>query len=65
MYKIEIEISDSKAREWRQLLADRLKRETGKTVRNAATLDEVCKVVLLRQVADEAVKQAIETEETL
>lgn len=63
MYKIEIEISDSKAREWRQLLADRLKRETGKTVRKAATLDEICKVVLLRVVANEAMEQADETEE--
>ena len=63
MYKIEIEISDSKAREWRQLLADRLKRETGKTVRKAATLDEICKVVLLRVVANEAMEQAEEAEE--
>lgn len=63
MYKIEIEISDSKAREWRQLLADRLKRETGKTVRKAATLDEICKVALLRVVANEAMEQADETEE--
>lgn len=63
MYKIEIEIADSKAGEWRQLLADHLKRETGKTVREAATLDEICKVVLLRAVASEAMEQADETEE--
>lgn len=59
MYKIEIEISDSKAREWRKLLADHLKRETGKTVRKTATLDEVCKLTLLRQVAIEAAEQAL------
>ena len=44
-------------------MADHLKRETGKTVRKAATLDEICKVVLLRVVANEAMEQAEEAEE--
>lgn len=65
MYKIEIEISNAKAREWRWLLAEYLKRETGKTVRKAATLDQVCKVALLRLIAIEAAEQAEEVEEKI
>lgn len=64
MYKIEIEISDAKAREWRWLLAESQKRETGKTVRKAATLDQLCKVALLRIIAKEAAEQAAEAEGT-
>ena len=62
MYKIEIEISDVKAREWRQLLADYLKRETDKTLRESVTLDRLCKVALLRIIAIEAAEQVAEAE---
>lgn len=43
MVKIEIEVTKEKAREWRVILADHLKRKTGKTVRAIATSDELAR----------------------
>lgn len=62
MYKIEIEITEEKARRWRAFLADALKRKTGKEIHEDALLDKICEAVLSRTVAKEAKHQAEEAE---
>ena len=52
MYKIEIEITKEKAREWRTLLADALERETGNKVRAIAALEELRAEWLGEQIAE-------------
>lgn len=65
MYRIEIEITEEKARRWRTFLADALERETGSKVRTMATLDEICLIVLSSAVAKESARQAEEVEKSL
>lgn len=65
MVKIEIEVTKEKAREWRVILADHLKRKTGKTVKAIATIDDICRAVLLGVISDELARQSEEAEKEL
>ncbi len=62
MKTIELKITDEQARTWGTVLADYIKRQTGKTVSENAPIENIVRATLLTVVMGELAQQALEAE---